>query len=358
MSNITIVGAGNSGCAHACHLANAGHNVRILKTSHTLHDENFDRIARAGGINCIDNTRNNERFIKIDKITRDLAIAFENAEFVLVLTQSLQHKAIAELITPYIQNIKGLLIVPGNMGSMYFRPLLPPSVLIAEGESTIIDARINEPGSVTILFHNTRNAISFNPCIDNSYGFNIFSSLIPNYTATRTNIVETAMHNPNLIVHTIGTIMSASRIEMTHGEFWMYRESFSPSIWNIITALDAEKNAVIKAYGGIPQSYLECCKWRNEENLDINAMDVFKNYAYNGAPKGPHSLHNRYIEEDVPNGLCLLQSLARAANISTPIADALITLAGALLNEDFQTIGRTTKTLGLPDNVEKIKKVI
>lgn len=358
MSNITIVGAGNSGCAHACQLAMAGHNVRILKTSHSLHDENFSRITRSGGINCIDNTRNNERFVKIDKITRDPAEAFENAEFVLVLTQSLQHPTIAKFIAPYIQNIKGLLIVPGNMGSMYFRSLLPESVLIAEGESTIIDARINEPGSVTILFRNTRNALSFNPSKDSHKGFEVFSTLIPNYTALRTNIVETAMHNPNLIVHTVGTIMSASRIEMTHGEFWMYRESFSPSVWNIIEALDAEKNAVIEAYGGTPQSYLECCKWRNEENLETNAMEVFRNYAYNGAPKGPFSLHNRYIEEDVPNGLCLLQSLGHAASISTPITDSLITLAGALLKTDFTAIARTTKSLGLPDKAKSIRERI
>lgn len=358
MSNITIVGAGNSGCAHACQLSMAGHNVRILKTSHSLHDENFDRIARVRGIKCIDNTNNNQRFIKIAKITRNPAEAFEDTDYVLVLTQTMQHHKVAHMIAPYIQNIKGILIVPGNMGSMYFRPLLPASVLVAEGESTIIDARINEPGSVTILFRNTRNALSFNPCKDTARGFEEFRNLIPNYTATRTNIVETGMHNPNLVVHTIGTIMSASRIEMSHGEFWMYRESFSPSIWNIIEKLDAEKNAVIEAYGGVPQSYLECCKWRNEENLDVDAMEVFRNYAYNGSPKGPVSLHNRYIEEDVPNGLCLLQSLARAAGINTPIADSLITLAGALLKTDFTAIARTTQTLGLPDDAESIMQRI
>lgn len=358
MSNITIVGAGNSGCAHACQLSLTGHNVRILKTSHSLHDENFNQIFRAGGIKYIDNTNNNQRFVKIDKITRNPAEAFEDTDYVLVLTQTLQHHKIAQLITPYIQNIKGILIVPGNMGSMYFRPLLPSSVFVAEGESTIIDARINEPGSVTILFRNTRNALSFNPCNDTVRGFQEFRNLIPNYTATRTNIVETAMHNPNLVVHTIGTIMSASRIEMSHGEFWMYRESFSPSIWNIIEKLDAEKNAVIEAYGGVPQSYLECCKWRNEENLDVDAMEVFRNYANNGSPKGPVSLHNRYIEEDVPNGLCLMQSLARAAGIATPIADSLITLASALLNADFSKIARTTKALGLPDDADNIRMSI
>ncbi len=355
MSNITIVGAGNSGCAHACKLSLAGHNVRILKTSYSMHDENFDCISRKGGIHCIDNTDNTEQFVKIDTITRDPAVAFNDTDYVLVLTQSLQHKAIANLIAPYIQNIKGLLLVPGNMGSMYFRPLIPPYVIVAEGESTIIDARIHEPGSVTILFCNVRNALSFNPATDTERGFKVFQNLMPNYTATRTNVVETAMHNPNLIVHTVGTIMSASRIEMSGGEFWMYRESFSPSVWNIIEALDAEKNAVIEAYGGKPETYLECCKWRNEESLDVDAKEVFNNYAYNGAPKGPAGLHNRYVEEDVPNGLCLLQSLAQAAGIETPVTDSLVTLASTLLGTDFKSIARSTQTLGLSDSKGEIK---
>lgn len=357
-TNITIVGAGNSGCAHACQLSMAGYNVRIFKTSHSLHDENFNQIAHAGGIKCIDNTNNTSRFVTIDKITRDPAVAFENADYVLVLTQSLQHKDVAKRIAPYIQGIKGLLIVPGNMGSMYFRPLLPASVIIAEGESTIVDARINAPGSVTILFRNVRNALSFNPSKDAERGFKEFQNLIPNYTGIRSNVVETAMHNPNLIVHTVGSIMSASRIEMSHGEFWMYRESFSPSVWNIIDALDAEKNAVIKAYGGQPQSYLECCKWRNEESLDVDAKEVFNRYAYNGSPKGPANLQNRYILEDVPNGLCLLQSLAQVANIKTPVADSLITLAGVLLNRDLKSESRSVEELGLPESVEKIKEML
>lgn len=347
MSVITIVGAGNSGCAHACELTSLGHEVRILKTSNRMHDDNYDKIKAAGGIRCIDNTRSTDTFYPIATITRDPEEAFRGAEFVYVLTQSLQHGEIAKRIAPYIQNIKAVMIVPGNMGSMYFRPLLPPGVIVAEGESTIIDARISEPGTVNILFRNVRNALSFNPCADTEKGFALFRRISPSYTHTRSNVVETAMHNPNMVVHTIGTIMSANRIELTGGEFWMYREAFSPSIWNLVNALDAEKNAVIEAYGGCPQSYLECCKFRNEEDLTVDAMDVFRRYAEEGSPKGPASIHNRYLEEDVPNGLCLLSSLAKSAGIDTPMADALITIASTISGNDFIDDARTVEQLGL-----------
>lgn len=92
--NITIVGSGNSGCAHAFCLAKAGHRVSILKTSHAMHDENFEMLKRQNGIYGIDNTQPdcNKILVSLDCITRDPEEAFKNAEIVFVLTQSLQHK--------------------------------------------------------------------------------------------------------------------------------------------------------------------------------------------------------------------------------------------------------------------------
>lgn len=349
--NITIVGSGNSGCAHAFCLSKAGHKVSLLKTSHAMHDENFETLKRQHGIYGVDNTQNGVReFAPLECITRNPEEAFRDTEIVFVLTQSLQHEIVAKYIYPYIQKIKAICIVPGNMGSVFFRRLLPPKVTVAEGESTVIDARISEPGTVNILFRNVRNLIACNPASDNERGLQIFHSLFDTYYGCRTNIVESAMHNPNLVVHTIGTIMSASRIEYSGGEFWLYREGFSPSIWNMIKDLDKEKNSVIEAYGGVACDYIECCKFRNEKDLGKDAKAVFDEYSLNGSPKGPSSIQNRYIIEDVPNGLCLLESLARQKGISTPIATSLINIASSLLNRDLRTDSRTISSLSLSDS--------
>jgi len=351
MAKITIVGSGNSGCAHAFCLALDGHQVTLFKTSHSLHDDNFDRIYSQKGIYGIDSTKptESERFASLECVTRNPEEAFKDAEIVFVLTQSLYHESVAAKITPFIQSIKALCIVPGNMGSVYFRKSLPDSVIIAEGESTVIDARLSSPGHVNILFRNARNLLAFNPVRHQNEGLKIFQSLFPSYCGCRSNIVESAMHNPNLVVHTIGTIMSASRIEKSNGEFWLYKEGFTPSIWNVIRKLDQEKNQVIEAYGGIPCDYIECCKFRNEADLSKNAMDVFRNYCENGSPKGPNSINNRYLTEDVPNGLCLLESLAGYRNISTPITSSLITIASVLLNRDLRENARTIKAMHLTD---------
>lgn len=211
---------------------------------------------------------------------------------------------------------------------------------IARGRRRVVyDARIIAPGKVEILFKNVRNAVSFLNKDDEQY-LPVVTSLFGTHKHLRTNVIESTMHNPNMIVHTVGSIMSASRIEYADGEFWMYREAFSPSVWGLIEKLDEEKKQVIKAYGGEHViSYLDACKWRNEEDLSVDSLEVFRNYAATGGPKGPANLNTRYIYEDVPMELCMLERLAEYKGISTPIASALITIASALKNTDYRRIG-------------------
>ncbi len=127
----------------------------------------------------------------------------------------------------------------------------------------------------------------------------------------------------------------------------MYKEAFSPSIWNVINKLDEEKQKVILAYGGKPLSYLDACKWRNEKDLHKASITVFEEYAATGGPKGPDSLNTRYIHEDVPMGLCLLENLAKNKSISTPVASALITIASSLMDIDYRAQSYSINELDL-----------
>lgn len=335
---IAIIGAGNSGCAQSIKLMQNGHQVNLIKTSHSLHDDNFECLVKTGKINCLDTTDNNREFsLEPSLITRDLEKGLEGVDAVMILTQSLQHRDLAPKVGPLLKDGQIVFLIPGNMGSTQFAKYTKGKhVIYVEGESTPYDARIIAPGKVEILFKNVRNAVSFLCKGDEKY-LPVVTSLFGTHKYLRTNIIESTLHNPNMVVHTIGAIMSASRIEYAKGEFWMYRESFSPSIWNMIEKLDEEKKQVIRAYGGENAiNYLDACKWRNEEDLSVDSLQVFRNYAATGGPKGPDSLNTRYIYEDVPMELCMLEKLAAHKGIPTPIASALITIASALKSTDYR----------------------
>lgn len=342
---VTIVGCGNSGLIHAAKIYQKGNNeICLLKTSQT-NSAFFDKIVSEKQYKVIDLTDNSNEFIvKPTLTTRDAQEAIDFADIIMVMTTTLQHESVAQLIGPYLRDGQIVVLCPGYMGSLIMKKYTSADVTFSEWETTAYNGRIVNNEFVRITFYNPRNAISVLPLSRKDDVLAKLSTLFDDTHYFRKNILESAIHNPNMIVHTIGMTMSAARIEYSKGEFWMYREAFTDSIVRVINEFDKQKNKVLQAYGCEPLDYFEAAKWRNEEDLTVSAMDSFKAFA-ECSNKGPSFLRHRYLLEDVPNGLGLFISLGKLAGVDVSIAESILTLASALLGEDFTSQARTIQSL-------------
>lgn len=342
---ITVVGCGNSGLIHAAKLIQKGFNVSLLKTSKGFNNDFYDIIQREGGYNVKDETDGGKRFfVKPNLITRDVHEAIKDADIIMVTTTTSQHEEIAKLITPYVKDGQIIILVPGYMGSLIFKKYISKSVIYSEWETTAYNGRIVDSMHVRISFYNPRNAVSFLPTSKAKEVLPKFELMFENTKYLRQNILESAMHNPNMIVHPIGILFSASRIEYSKGEFWMYKEAFTDSVINVIKAFDVQKNLLLKKFDCKALNYFDAAKWRNEEDLNIDAMTVFKSFA-DSSNKGPCFINHRYLNEDVPNGLGLFISIGKIIGIDTSLQESIMTLASSLLNIDLKSKSRTIQSL-------------
>lgn len=349
---IAIVGAGNSGCALAADYASRGHEVTLIKTSNAMHDDNFNYLSQNGGLMVLDEFGEKKSGV-ISKVTREIAAVSGN-DIVIVCVQTVYHKPLMDRLVPHLEAGQILLINPGYLSTAYVLSICPePKFIIAETESTFIDGRISEPGRFRVGFRNVRNPIGVYPASRTAEAKEKLNKIGTPFTYLKT-VVEAALHNPNMIVHTVGAVMSIPRIEATNGEYCMYHEVFTPSVWSILEALDKEKMEVLSRLGCEKLSYVEACKLRNSLDEKRDAKAVFFDYAAMPTrAKGPVTVNSRYITEDVSQGLVLLESIAKSLDIPCPITTSLIEIASAALGYSLREKGRSIDALGR-ENIRRI----
>ncbi len=344
---ISVLGAGNGGTAVAAELSLRGHEVTLIKTSHAMHDADFEYLRTHDGVvRLIEKGRTTRAQIR--RVTRDLSRLSES-RVVIVYIQTNYHENLIRRIRPHLRDGQILLLNPGYLSTAYvIRHCAGIDVTVCEAQSSFVDCRIIQPGTIRVGFRNVRNPLGIYPAGRTEASRLVLDQLGYPFVYLP-SVLEAALHNPNLIVHTVGAIMSIPRIEKTHGEYCMYHEVFTPSVWRILEALDTEKMDVMEALGSARVTYVEACKYRNTLDNTRDAKEVF--FWYAGMPtraQGPLTVDSRYISEDVPQGLVLLETLGGKLGVATPVCTALIEIAAAALGRDLRAEGRTVERLGHP----------
>jgi opine dehydrogenase len=340
---IAVVGAGHGGLTAAAEHTLAGHEVRLLESPEFA--EAFAPVRERREITLVGTGRVGTARLAV--ATHDPAEALPGAEVVLVIAPSVAQESLARLCGPYLEDGQYIFLLPGGFGSWVFARTLEQmgvkkDLVFGESATLPYGARRSGPNEVAVHIRTICNPFAALPARATQQAAAVLRQLYPEIAEVE-NVLDVALDNTNPCVHPVPTLLSASRIEHSDGDFWLYREAMEPSTWRVMRAVDAERVTIREAFGLKPPHY----------ELPEEVGQVFVGqFGWDGIEagrqmKGPKALTDRYLTEDVPMGLVLYASLGRLAGVSTPKIDAVIELVSSLLGIDMWKTGRTLESLGL-----------
>jgi opine dehydrogenase len=356
---VAVLGGGNGGHAVAANLSLTGFKVNFFELPSFA--ESFEKVLRTKEIQIqgvsIDGVA------KLNLATTDIQQAIKDAEVIFVITPAFGHKAMAEVCAPFVQDGQIIVLMPGSGGSLEFvnifkQKKVKREITFAESCTLPYGARLKGSGYVSVLINAVILPTGVFPSKKTGEVISTLKQFYPMIKPAK-DVLEAAINNPNPIVHPVATLLSATRIEHSKGEFYLYAEGMTPSVARTYESLNHERLAICKALG------YKLHHWDNLEFKNYNlgeteeecryrilntSMDASfgKDGIYAGIKmKGPEHLKDRFVTEDVPYGMVLLSTLGDLLGVPTPTHDAVIQLASVINRTDYWKTGRGMKQLGL-----------
>ena len=340
---LTVIGCGSTGMATAAWLTKRGFSVTLCDTE--SQSEDFEIIKKQNGI-FLEGALYEETPFLPERLTVDFNEAVSGAAVLLICVSARRQPEVLELAAPYIKEGQTLLLIPGNMGSVYFkrklRELNKGKTVVAEMCGNIWACRRTAPGKVLVALPPSAKHIAAYPSGDTQAALASLAGIIE--VEASINIIETTLNSPNVVSHVAGTILNAVQIERKKEEFALFEDGLSESFITCTNKLEAERNEVL---GRMKLRVLgEPC-----EKLHRLLMTdpVPAGLEYFKSLKGPSGMDHRYVAEDAACGLALLASLARLFGSRAEFAESCLIAAGVINRTDYLCTGRTVEELGIQD---------
>ncbi len=344
---VAVLGAGNGGRTAAAELGLGGHDVTLFGRP-----EFGDRLSRIADTGRIRATGVIEGDAPV-RVTSDLPDAVANQDLLLVVVPTNYQLTYAHLLAPLLRDGMNVALMPGSLGSLEFVQYLREAgvtadVTVSEFAALPYATRITAPDEVHVFGRRSLVSAGVFPAVAAPRVSPILESLYPGLQLMR-NVLEAGLNNPNPTLHCLGVLLSASRIEFSHGDFYYYEEGMTPHVCRAIEAIDAERVAIGDALGVSVMSLLDTYPTVGYGPRGDTFWSVIRGVASLHGIKGPERVDSRYLTEDVPIGLTVYSQLGRAMGVPAPLMESVIALSGALLSQDFAADGRTLQRCGIAD---------
>ncbi len=356
--SITVLGGGNAAHMMAADLTLRGFDVNLCE--HPSFEKSFKPTLEKGEIEVVGPIIRGTA--RIHKVTIDIKEALCDVDLINVAITSIGHDTFFNDMIPHLQDGQLVIVWAGDAGSLRLAKLLKEKapekrVLIAETNTMPYGTRLIGPAKVSLILVAPRVLLSAFPARDTENVVRMVKEIFPMIEPAQ-NVLSVSLSNPNPTVHPPGSLLNVGRIQYSKGDFYMYREGITEAVALVIRAVYYETTAVAKAYG------FRILEYKDEDFMStgsIMALEFkapFDTIGVIADVKGPSSLRDRYLTEDLPYGLVHRSELGQKASVPTPIIDSIINMGSVVCQTNFWK-GRTLEDLGLAEKTrEEIIKYV
>lgn len=359
MARIAVLGGGNGGHCMAADMKLAGHEVSLYELPRFR--ENVEAVLETKEVRLSGIGR--QGVARLDVVTTDIEEALEGASVVNVVVPAFGHGEFFRHMLPHLQDGQTVVMWSADFGSLELAHVLERQapdlkVDIVETNTLPYGTRVVEPGWVDLLLAAPSVRASCLPASENARVLQGLKQIFPMLDEAP-DVLSAAFSNPNPIVHPPGSLLNTGRIQYSGGAFNMYREGITEAVARVIRLVFEEVARVAEAYRTGVITY-EDRDFRTTGSIMAVAFQApFDTLGVVAGVKGPSTVHDRYITEDLPQGLVPISQLADKVSIPTPLVDSIINLGSAVCDRDFWQEGRTLDKLGLDDkSPEEIVRLV
>lgn len=342
---VAVLGAGNGGRTAAAEFGLRGHDVTLFEVPEFAAD--LAQIGTTGAITSVGQVSGTAPV----RVELDLRSAVADAEVIVIVVPTNLHRRFATMLGPLLTDGMNVVLMPGSLGSLDVVQSLrdqsvSADVTVSEIAALPYATRITGPTEVTVHGRRAIVDVGVFPANRTSEVAPILDDLYPGIRVMP-NVLAAGLSNPNPTLHCLGVLLSASRIEYSHGEFYYYEEGMTPHVCQAIEAIDAERLAIGQRFGIELLSLTDTYPAMGYGPSGDTFWSVIRGVRALHGIKGPSRIDSRYLTEDVPIGLTIYAQLGRQVGEVPVMMESVIHLTQALLGTDFGDEPRTLARCGL-----------
>ncbi len=358
---IAVLGGGNGAQTMAADLTLSGFSVHLYETPKFASGPRIKPVFESKTIEMTGIGRKGKA--KIAKVTQDMKEALEGVSWINVVIPATGHELFFEEMIPHLVDGQTVVVWAGDYGSLRLAQMMKEkkcaaNVLIAEANTIPYGTRLEAAGKCHLLLTAPKVLIAALPGTETEALVEALKPMYPCLVPCQ-NVLVAGFCNPNPIVHPPGSLLNTGRIQYSGGDFWMYREGVTEAVARVIKGIFDEIDAIAKSLGMEVLQYEDRDFRTTASIMGVAFQAPFDTIGVIASIKGPYTVHDRYITEDLPFGLVPVSELGRKVGVKTPLIDAIVNVGVSVCQEDYWQTGRTLKTLGLDEmSPEQITKYV